>query len=61
VDDVEPTVASVTGFLETCRTDLDGVRSRQQKAWHQLRPLYAPDRVEEAFARFWDTAAFGHG
>jgi glycosyltransferase involved in cell wall biosynthesis len=61
VDDVEPTVASVTGFLETCRTDLDGVRDRQQKAWHQLRPLYAHDRVEESFARFWNAAPLGQG
>ena len=61
VDDVEPTAASVAGFLEACRTDLDGVRDRQQKAWHRLRPLYAHDRVEESFARFWDTAPFGEG
>ncbi|MER5469975.1 glycosyltransferase [Streptomyces sp. NPDC002685] len=61
VDAVEPTVDSVTGFLEACRTDLDGVRRRQQKAWRQLRPLYAHDRVEGAFARFWETAPFGRG
>ncbi|MGW0206722.1 glycosyltransferase family 4 protein [Streptomyces sp. NPDC003233] len=61
VDDVEPTVGSVTGFLEACRTDLDGVRQRQQKAWHQLRALYAHDLVEKSFARFWETAPFGQG
>ncbi len=61
VDAVEPTVASVTAFLEACRTDLDGVRDRQQEAWHGLRPLYARDRVEESFARFWETSILGQG
>lgn len=59
VDDVEPTVGSVTRFLEMCRTDLDGVRRRQQEAWDQLRPLYTHERVEKSFARFWETAPFG--
>ncbi|MFI5687269.1 glycosyltransferase family 4 protein [Streptomyces sp. NPDC051636] len=61
IDDVEAAVDSVTGFLEACRTDLDGVRLRQQKAWRQLRPLYAPEQVEKSFARFWDSTGFGRG
>ncbi|WP_258574691.1 glycosyltransferase family 4 protein [Streptomyces shenzhenensis] len=50
---VDSTVDSVTAFLEACLADSEGIRSRQQKAWEEVRPLYGPERVAESFARFW--------
>ncbi|MFE9092931.1 glycosyltransferase family 4 protein [Streptomyces sp. NPDC007264] len=49
---VEATVDSVAGFLMACRDDLEEVRSRQQKAWDDLRELYEPENVERSFVRF---------
>jgi glycosyltransferase involved in cell wall biosynthesis len=59
VNPVEATVDSVAGFLTTCLNDLDEIRRRQQKAWEELRPLYQPERVEEAFVRFWRNSGLG--
>ncbi|MFF7977823.1 glycosyltransferase family 4 protein [Streptomyces sp. NPDC007901] len=59
VDVVEATVDSVAGFLTGCCHDLEEIRRRQQKAWEALRPLYRPERVEEAFARFWRNGELG--
>ncbi|MED7827466.1 glycosyltransferase family 4 protein [Streptomyces chiangmaiensis] len=54
VDPVEATVNSVANFLMACRDDLQGIRSRQQKAWAELRGLYEPESVERSFVRFWE-------
>ncbi|MGW1255705.1 glycosyltransferase family 4 protein [Streptomyces sp. NPDC002513] len=53
VEQVGPTVESVTGFLKACADDIDDIRGRQQKAWEELRPQYEPGRVTEEFVRFW--------
>lgn len=53
VESVDSTVDSVTGFLQACAADLEGMRRRQRKAWLDLAPLYEPERVEASFVRFW--------
>lgn len=58
VEQIDSTVESVTDFLTLCMTDIDGVRHRQQKAWEELRPLYDPDTVREAFSRIWRETNF---
>ncbi|MFD9563821.1 glycosyltransferase family 4 protein [Streptomyces sp. NPDC059994] len=62
VEPVEASVESVTRFLTACGDDLQGIRRRQQKAWHELRPRYESGRIEEEFVRFWQNLGLGrHG
>lgn len=58
VERIESTADSVAAFLEHCVADLQGIRRRQQRAWEELRPLYAPQRVEESFVGFWRDTSF---
>ncbi|WP_225900311.1 MULTISPECIES: glycosyltransferase family 4 protein [unclassified Streptomyces] len=58
VERIESTTDSVTAFLENCVADLQSIRRRQQRAWEELRPIYAPQRVEESFVGFWRDTSF---
>ncbi|MHB9863793.1 glycosyltransferase family 4 protein [Streptomyces sp. YIM S03343] len=58
VERIDGGVASVTAFLTRCLADIDGVRSRQQKAWEEIRPLYDPDTVRDGFSKIWRGSDF---
>ncbi|MFI2432288.1 glycosyltransferase family 4 protein [Streptomyces sp. NPDC018693] len=57
---IEATVDSVADFLFlTAREgDREEIRSRQRKAWEELRSLYEPKCVEQSFVRFWQNTDF---